>query len=309
MKRKGRYRIPPTGTLVAFESAARQRSFSRAAQELGTFQSAISRQIATLEKWVAIRLFERSPAGVTLTEPGKRLREAIVVGLEAIHHGVAEAEERARDEQLVIACSQEASQFVLLPHYNALCEALGEQVRIRVLAYHQDARYLPPDPVADVVLTWDAKFAPPQHCVPLLKEAVRPVCSPSYAELHSDVLRGSVADWDALTLIEYTRHSEGWATWDDWFAIAGRPRRRPRFLGLDDYTYVLEAAAAGRGVALGWRGCVERHMASGTLVALEGEFVEFDNYFHCALTAKGQGKSLAHECLAYFAAARPAETI
>ena len=305
MGRAGRYRIPSTGALVAFESAARHRSFSRAAQELGTFQSAISRQIATLETWVSTRLFERSSAGVTLTEPGVRLREAIVAGLEVIHRGVAEAEESSGNEQLVIACSHEASHFLLLPRYNSLCESLGERVQIRILTYHQDIRYLPPDPVADMVLTWNDADAPSPYRVPVLKEAVRPVCSPTYAETHADVLNGSVTNWDSLTLIDYTRPSEGWASWDDWFMVAGRPRRRPRFLGLDNYVYVLEAAAAGRGIALGWQGCIEQYLESGALVALGEGFVEFDRCCYCALTVKGQGKSLAQESLAHFDSARP----
>ena len=307
MQSVGRYRIPSTAALVAFESAARHRSFSRAAQELGTFQSAISRQIAALEQRVSARLFERSSAGVTLTDAGVRLRAAVVTGLDVIHQGVAEAEESSGDERLVIACSHEASQLVLLPRYNALCEKLGERVQIRVLTYDHDIRYLPPEPVADVVFTWNDAEAPPQFRVPVLKEAVKPVCSPAYAEAHADVLNGTVSDWDSLTLIENVRPSEGRVSWDDWFMQAGHPRRRPRFLRLDNYIYVLEAAAAGRGVALGCRGLLEQSLASGALVALEEGFVEFDSHCYCALTAKGQGKPLAHECLAFFDPARPTE--
>ena len=304
MSYRNRYRIPPASALVAFESAARLRSFSRAAQELGTFQSAVSRQIATLEKWVSIRLFDRSPTGVTLTEAGNRMYGAVASGLGVIHRGVAEAEEFSKDEQLVIVCSNETSQFVLLPRYNALCETLGERVQVRILTYHQDIRAVPPDPVADVVLTWDETQAAAPYRVPALKEAVRPVCSPAYAAAHADELNGSVAGWNALTLIDYTRPNQGWATWDDWFAVAGRPKRRPAFLGIESYPYVLEAAAAGRGVALGWRGFIEGHLEAGTLAALGDGFSEFDRFCYCALTEKGRSKALARECLGFFEQAR-----
>ena len=76
MRRHTLYRIPPTRTLVTFESAARHRSLSQAARELGIFQSAVSRRISTLEQWTSMRLFERSPAGVSLTQAGRRLHEA-----------------------------------------------------------------------------------------------------------------------------------------------------------------------------------------------------------------------------------------
>ena len=305
MSYRDRYRIPPASALVAFECAARLRSFSRAAQELGTFQSAISRQIATLEKWVSIRLFERSPTGVTLTEAGNRLYDAVVSGLGVIHRGVAEAEELSKDEQVVIACSHETSQFVLLPRFNALCRALGERVRVRILTYDQDISSLPSDPVADVVFTWNDAQAPPKYRVPVVKEAVRPVCSRAYAAAHADELNGPVADWGALTFIDYTRPNDGWATWNDWFAVAGRPRRRPAYLGIESYPYVLEAAAAGRGLAMGWKGCIEQHLAAGSLVALGEGFSEFDRFCFCALTRKGRTKAPANECLAFFEQAQP----
>lgn len=305
MSTRGRYRIPPASTLVAFESAARNRSFSQAAQELGTFQSAISRQIATLEKLVSMRLFERSSAGVTLTAAGTRLREAVAGGLESIHRGVAEVEEFSRDEQIVFACSHETSQLVLLPRYNALCELLGEHVRVRVLTYQQDTRYLPSDPVADLVFMWSGAHAASEDRVPVLREAARPVCAPAYADTHADVLNGPVAGWGALTFIDCTRPADGSATWDDWFSVAGRPRGKPRYQGHETCAYVLEAAAAGHGLALGRQGLVERYLTAGRLVGLGEGFSEFDHRCYCMLTEKGRGKELARKCLAFFEHRQP----
>ena len=301
----GRYRVPPTRALVAFESAARHRSFSRAARELGTFQSAISRQIATLENWVSIRLFERSSAGVKLTAAGRHLREAIASGLETIHRGIAEAEEFSSDEQVVIACSHDVSQFILLPRFNSLCKTLGEHVRIRILTYDQDIRYLPPDPIPDVVFTWNDPDAPSPNRVPVLQEAVRPVCSPTFAATHADVLNGSISSWGDLTFIDYTRQNGGWVTWDDWFTATGRPKVRLHYVGFESYPYVLETAAADRGIALGWRGFVESYLESGALVALGEGFVEFDSYCSCVLTENGRGKMLAKKCLEVFENSNP----
>ena len=44
--------LPPLQCLVAFESAARHMSFTKAAAELSLTQSAVSRQIAALETWL-----------------------------------------------------------------------------------------------------------------------------------------------------------------------------------------------------------------------------------------------------------------
>ena len=74
--------------LAALEAVARERSFGRAADSLGYTQSAVSQQIATLERAVGERLVERpgGPRSVSLTEAGELLlrhAEAIVARLEA----------------------------------------------------------------------------------------------------------------------------------------------------------------------------------------------------------------------------------
>lgn len=76
--------------LVAFLAVARTRSFGAAAQELGYTQSAVSQQIAALERSVGQRLFERpgGPRPVELTAAG----QVLVGHAEAILGRVAEAE-------------------------------------------------------------------------------------------------------------------------------------------------------------------------------------------------------------------------
>jgi DNA-binding transcriptional LysR family regulator len=61
--------------LVAMEAVARRRSFSSAAEELGYTQSAVSQQIADLERIAGARLFDRfaGPRPVELTEAGRVL--------------------------------------------------------------------------------------------------------------------------------------------------------------------------------------------------------------------------------------------
>jgi DNA-binding transcriptional LysR family regulator len=80
--------------LAALEAVAREKSFGRAAEQLGYTQSAISQQIGTLERIVGERLVERpgGPRAVSLTEAGELLlrhAEAIVARLEAARADMA----------------------------------------------------------------------------------------------------------------------------------------------------------------------------------------------------------------------------
>src|SRR4051812_12751695 len=63
--------LPTIGELVAFESAGRHGSFTRAALELNLTQSAISRQIRLLEEQIGAALFERVRQRVVLTAAGQ----------------------------------------------------------------------------------------------------------------------------------------------------------------------------------------------------------------------------------------------
>jgi DNA-binding transcriptional LysR family regulator len=80
--------------LVALHTVAEERSFVRAAQRLGYTQSAVSNQIAALERLVSARLVERVRGGssVSLTEAGKTLDEhavALMARINAARHDVA----------------------------------------------------------------------------------------------------------------------------------------------------------------------------------------------------------------------------
>src|SRR5579871_6678339 len=81
--------IPPLGPLRTFEAAARLLSFQRAAAELGVTQSAVSHQIAALEQFLNVRLFERLPRRVALTDAGTLYAPYARAAFERIAAGTA----------------------------------------------------------------------------------------------------------------------------------------------------------------------------------------------------------------------------
>jgi DNA-binding transcriptional LysR family regulator len=64
-------------TLVAFRAVARERSFTRAAAQLGVSPSALSHTIRGLEGRLGIRLLTRTTRSVVPTEAGERLLKAV----------------------------------------------------------------------------------------------------------------------------------------------------------------------------------------------------------------------------------------
>ena len=289
--------------LFAFESAARHGSFTRAAHELHTSQSAVSRHIANLEKQLSARLFERSRIGVSLTEAGLRYQEAVLIGLEALQEAAAEIAglSGADPPEVAIACPDEASHLFAMQRFDALKAALGEGVRIRILAHADAHPSSPSEPAADVLLTRGAEGAAPRHRAMIAREAVAAFCSPGYARAHADVLNGAVAGWGALTFLAFAESDGNGPTWERWFDAVGRPDSAPRFEFVGGHAQGLEEAVAGRGLVLGWRHLIGRHVEAGTLVMQGGGFVETGRCLHAVLTGKGRERPSARACMAFFA--------
>lgn len=79
--------------LIAFAAVARERSFTRAAGQLGVSQSALSHTIRSLEEKLGMRLLTRTTRSVSTTPAGERLLKTLVPNLEQIEaelRGLAE---------------------------------------------------------------------------------------------------------------------------------------------------------------------------------------------------------------------------
>ena len=90
--------------LQAFLAVAEAGSFSRAAERIHLTQPAISKRIATLEKQLGIRLFDRIGRGIRLTEVGEALltrARAVLKELEDVKRGITNLSGAIAGELLV----------------------------------------------------------------------------------------------------------------------------------------------------------------------------------------------------------------
>jgi LysR family glycine cleavage system transcriptional activator len=87
----------PLNALHVFEAVARLGSFTRAGEELGLTQTAVSYQIKLLEEGIGEPLFLRRPRQIALTETGLRMLPKVTQGFTLLAEALAEAQEGSRD--------------------------------------------------------------------------------------------------------------------------------------------------------------------------------------------------------------------
>src|SRR5690349_19089598 len=97
-----RYNLPHLAFFQGFEAAARNLSFTKAAEELFITQSAVSRQIKALEDHLGIPLFERRARALVLTEHGQMLHRVAGEVLERLQTALDQVRVRGKSRQLSI---------------------------------------------------------------------------------------------------------------------------------------------------------------------------------------------------------------
>ncbi|WP_286913546.1 MULTISPECIES: LysR family transcriptional regulator [unclassified Pseudomonas] len=117
--------------LLAFLAVARQRSFTKAAAQMGISQPALSRTIRKLEARLGVTLLIRNTRSVAPTDAGLRLLETIGPHFEGIEAGLAELSEMSTKPagSLRISSLEHASTSILVP---ALCKLRLDYPQISV---------------------------------------------------------------------------------------------------------------------------------------------------------------------------------
>lgn len=83
-------KFPPLKSLVAFEATARLLNVTRAAEELGVTQSAVSQQLRNLEKTLGVQLFFRENLRLSLTRNGELLAPTVRTAFDSIYDRLSE---------------------------------------------------------------------------------------------------------------------------------------------------------------------------------------------------------------------------
>ena len=161
--------------LRAFDAAARHRSFTAAAVELGTTQPAISQQIKRLEEQLGTRLFDRIYRGIELTEVGMILFEQVSLGLQNIDAGLSAISTQQQHEVLQVATDFAFAAYWLMPRLHRFHEA-NPHVDVSLVTSERNHNMLRTD-IDVAILFGDGRFKQGESHW-LFSEEVFPVCSP-----------------------------------------------------------------------------------------------------------------------------------
>lgn len=260
--------LPPLNPTRVFEVVARLGSVTRAAEELVVTPAAVSKQVATLERSLGVRLFRRSGAGIELTEDGSFFaREAgpalaaIAAAARSLQHGRAHGETR-----LLLSSPATFAVRWLIPRL-ATFHRLHGNVRVSLRTSSEPVDFGLRSVEAAVELGTGPRSG--VDALRLIPNLLVPVAAPGY--LPSDRIDGpeSLA---GKTLLHSLARIDDWAIW---LAAAGDTSTDPE-LGMRYETSLLayQAALEGHGVALAQRALVSDDIGSGRLVLLSDVVVD-----------------------------------
>lgn len=248
--------LPPLTALRAFEVAAKQRSFTHAANELGVTLGAISRQIKLLEASLNTTLFERTRRGVQLTTEGLMLYETVSYNFDQIRSITRRLRHHQTHSLTVASTTAFASQWLMSKlddfwqQYPDIILNHSLANNIGSLGRHQ----------ANLYFRYGDGHWPGQVATKLYEDTLYPVCSPEYYEENKD---------KPLTehiLIQMFDDDGEWTAWDEWLGIQQIDASKLNWRFFNNYIIALDAAEHGHGVAMGWHSLIGKSLSQGKLV-------------------------------------------
>lgn len=177
----------PINFIRSFEASARHLSFSRAAEELGYTQAAISAHMRSLEKYLGHPLFIRHARSIELTETGEALLPTLRQALHQIDMATDAVVRSGRDESIVLSCPMSLAEG-WLPDVLATFRAAYPETEVAVYGTVWERSTENP---ADIVISIHRDDEVPTNSRMLISERLSLVCAPHIAaaiEAPPDVL-------------------------------------------------------------------------------------------------------------------------
>ncbi|MFU0503901.1 LysR substrate-binding domain-containing protein [Pseudaminobacter sp. NGMCC 1.201702] len=290
-----RRQLPSMTSLVVFEAAARQKSFTKAAAELGITQAAVSRQVQGLEENLGFQLFRRLHRSIELTARGLSLSKSMSEALGIIAQTVQSITDESKPAELVISASVAFSHFWLLPNISDFRRA-NPDVKLKIVTQDSAVNLLRED--IDVAIRYGNGNWPDGKAIMLFNDDIFPVCSPGYLAEHG--APDCVADLARHNLIASDSLDSSWTGWEQWLSAFGHSSDpRNVTLSCNFYTDAIYAALRGEGIALGWHRLVSDLLRQKQLIRVSSESVRTRHAYFVVLKAAPARKPAVESFLAW----------
>lgn len=248
--------VPSLPGLRALESLDRLGSATAVAEELSLTQSAVSRQLQTLEAQLGVALLVRARQRIILTEPARAYAAQVRAALDQITNASLQLQVAPTSGGLTLAIQPTFAMRWLVPRLPDFAHRHPD------VAISMATRLDPPDFARDgfdAAIRFGNGAWPGMYRLLLQREEVLPVCAPALAPVGTrDALL-------SMPLLHIRTRPEGWATW---FAEQGEAGVHIPGGGtvLDQHATIHQAALHGLGVALLPDYLVREDLATGRLV-------------------------------------------
>lgn len=268
-------RLPPLNAVKAFEAAARLVSFTKAGEELNVTHGAISRQVALLESWLGVTLFQRVKSQVVLTEAGKKFLMKIGDALDQISLAAIHVAQDADPVTLTVNAPPTFTLRWLIPRLSTFQRRhLGINVRLTTSLHPVDfskEKY-------NIAIRGAQEPLPGIASRSFLTERILPICHPDLLEKQPLSVPTDLAQH---TLLTYSTEPYSWA---DWFAEVDAPDVKPAgVLKFEQMYFALQAAMEGLGVTLVPYFLVADDIAAGRLCTPFGSLGVHTRHYYANL--------------------------
>lgn len=251
--------LPSLHGLRAFESAARHLSFTKAADELGVTQTAVSHLIRRLEAELGARLFIRDARRIRLSPEGERLLPSVASAFDELRRATDRFRRDPGSRRLTLSTTPGFAGKWLVPRLHRFRER-HPRIEVRIGTGMEMTDFRRDD--VDLAIRFGKGSWPGVGSEFLMAENIFPVCAPSLANGRPPLKEP--ADLARHTLINITSSGDDWALW---FTGAGVPPVAGRqTLVLDMVLTAIEAAVDGLGVMIGRETLLREELKSGRLV-------------------------------------------
>lgn len=247
--------LPSMTALLAFESVARLKSVTAAAKELCRTQSAISRQISTLEEQLGVRLFNRVKQQLLLTDQGTRYHRDVCRILEDLYEcTVALSPQRKSRRSLCLSVgSGFCDRWLIhrLPGFGILHPDIDISISIaRTLSDLEMER-------VDILIGLPIEPGIPTRNEPLIEERL--------------ILIGATGRFPAIDeTTPILQHALRKSDWPRYFSARhGDTTLPPSCMAFDRFNAIIQAACLGSGIALVPDFMVERELGTRILEQID----------------------------------------